>query len=383
MQKFLTDTLTGRYIKALLYNTYIPSYRTVRENDLIIAGIKYVYKEFIIQALSTGYIDPTDENLTNIASYKILDMYSFGDKNLKFTHNYISRTNYYDSDTHINLGRYLRAYRDLKNVDLMPFYNCYCDKYTSSFIVSDTGVQSYTKKNIKYETIEVPIRYNQKYTIAIDSPSEVIICPALFSHEDLIVVDSLNISKFLWDVSGNIVKYPSTQFNYPLVYELKNTDPFLQRYEKNLYLFIQIPYGLNSSIVILEGDYTNLCRKVIGIESVEEMTNAQLDKYLLSNLSLLKLNDRMRYAFSDRLIEYLFNNTIDLNEDITGNIGRVQDALSAQRYFLVLKDIWQKELRNLTYNRYLDSQVSVYDINGYTDKDIEKYLYREASKNSN
>ena len=50
MQKFLTDTLTGRFIKSLLYNTYLPSYRTVRENDFIISGIRYAYKEFIIEA---------------------------------------------------------------------------------------------------------------------------------------------------------------------------------------------------------------------------------------------------------------------------------------------------------------------------------------------
>lgn len=382
MQKFLTDTLTGRYIKSLLYNSYIPSYRTIRENDFIISGVRYAYKEFIIEATSTGYIDPTDDKIQNIASYKIIDLYTFGDRNVKFTHNYISKTNYYDSETHIHLGNYLRAYRDLMNVDLLPFYNCYCDKYTSNFVVSESGIQASYKKNIKYETVEIPIRYNQTYTIALDSPSEVIICPALFSHEDLVVVDSLNISKFLWS-AGNIVKYPSMQFNYPVTYMLHNEDSFLQTYEKNLYLFIQIPYGLKSSIVVLEGDYTDLSRKIIGIESVQQMDNAQLDYYMLSNLSLLKMNDRMRYAFSDRLVEYLYNNPVDINEEVNGNIQRVQQALSSDRYFRTKKDIWQDELRNLIYNRYLDNSTSPYDINGYVDKDVEKYLNKELNKKSN
>lgn len=374
MQKFLTDTLTGRFIKSLLYNTYLPSYRTVRENDFIISGIRYAYKEFIIEATSTGYIDPYDTSIKNIATYKIIDFYTLGDKQLKYTYNFISKTNYYDTETHIQLGNYLRVYRDLKNIDLMPFYNCYCDKYTSDFIVSTSGIQATRKQNTLYETIEIPIRYNQDYTIAIDSPSEVIICPALFKNNDLIVVDSVNISDYLWQKSGNIVKYASMQFNYPVVYNLKNTDPFLQKYEKNLYLFIQIPYGLQSSIVILEGDYTDLSRKIIGIESVQSMSNANLDNYTLTPLSLLKMNDKQRYAFSDRLIEYLYDNAIDLNDEVNGNIERVQNAMYAYKNFPVLKDVWQNELRRLIYNYYLEDSSNVYDITGYVDKDIEKYL---------
>lgn len=374
MQKFLTDTLTGRYIKALLYNSYIPSYRTIKENDFIVSGVRYAYKEFIIEATSTGYIDPYDEHEQNPATYKIIDLYSFGQKNIKYTYNYISKTNYYDSETHIHLGNYLRTLRDLKGVDLMPFYNCYCDKYDSNFIVSTSGVQLYTKKNIRYETIQIPIRFNQTYTIAIDSPSEVTMCPVLFSHEDLIVIDSVDISKFLWDKPGNIVRYSSLQFSYPVTYTLHNDDAFLQKYEKNLYLFIQVPYGLNSSIVILEGDYTSTARKIIGMESIQEMSNLELNEYLLSPLSLLKLNDRVRYAFSDRLVEYLYNNPIDINEDINQNIERVQTAIQAHKYFDVYKDIWQNELRGLIYNSYLDNNDTYYDINGYIDKDIEKFL---------
>ena len=381
MQKFLTDTLTGRYIKALLYNTYLPSYRTVKENDFIVSGTRYAYKEFIIEATSSGYIDPYDQTIGNIASYRIIDLYTLGDKNIKFTYNYVSKTNYYDSETHIQLGNYLRALRDLQNVDLMPFYNCYCDKYDSDFIVSSSGVQLYTRKNIKYEVIEIPIRYNQVYTIAIDSPSEVTLCPVLFSHEDLVVVDSVDISKFLWDKPGNIVKYSSLQFNNPVTYTLHNEDLTLQKYEKNLYLFIQVPYGLNSSIVVLEGDYTHPARKVIGIESVQAMSDSEINNYFLSSLSLLKLNDKIRYAFSDRLVEYLYNNPIDINEDINGNILRIQNDIQAQKYFDVYKDIWQNELRSLVYNKYLDNNTSCYDINGFIDRDVEKYLSRERNKN--
>ena len=263
----------------------------------------------------------------------------------------------------------------------MPFYNCYCDKYHSDFIVSSSGVQLYTRKNIKYEVIEIPIRYNQVYTIAIDSPSEVTLCPVLFSHEDLVVVDSVDISKFLWDKPGNIVKYSSLQFNNPVTYTLHNEDLTLQKYEKNLYLFIQVPYGLNSSIVVLEGDYTHPARKVIGIESVQAMSDSEINNYFLSSLSLLKLNDKIRYAFSDRLVEYLYNNPIDINEDINGNILRIQNDIQAQKYFDVYKDIWQNELRSLVYNKYLDNNTSCYDINGFIDRDVEKYLSRERNKN--
>ena len=40
--------------------------------------------------------------------------------------NYISNTSYYDSNTHYFLGQYLRMIRDLYNIDLMAYYNCWC-----------------------------------------------------------------------------------------------------------------------------------------------------------------------------------------------------------------------------------------------------------------
>ena len=374
MQKFLEDSLEGRYIKSLLYNTYLPTYRTVRKNDFIIKGITYVYKESIIRADSSGYLDSNDLELLPKAKYTYLRDYIFGEFQPKFTSRFISRNNYYDTETHIRLGDYLRCYRDMRGIDLMPFYNCYSNKYTSSFEVSSSGIDIKTSQTAKYEVLEVPIKFNQVYTIAIDSPSTIIVAPALMSYDDLIVISSQNISERLWSIPGAIVTYPSTVFGEPITYKLENTDQFLQNYEKNLFLLIQIPNKLESSIVILEGDYTDTTRHIFDISGLQYLDEIEQDKYFLSNLSLLKLNDRIRYAYSDRLIEFLFGNVIDKNNDITNNVKRIQNYTKSNSYFNSMEDVWDDNLRKLIYDSYMDYAYNPYDITGYVDKDIEKFL---------
>lgn len=376
MQKFLEDNLSSRYIKALLYNTYLPTYRTVRKNDYVISGILYIYRESIIRVSSSGYLDPTNSSLSPKASYKYIDNYYFGEYRPKFSSNFISRNNYYDSDTHIRLGKYLRCYRDIMGIDLMPFYNCYCNKYINkeNITLTSDGIFEGYIGDTKYEILEIPIKFNQEYTIAIDSPSTVTMVPCFMSGDDFISISKQNISEGLWENKQNIVVYPSMIFSNPVIYKISNSDPYFQNFEKNLTLLIQLPFGIKTSVVVLEGNYADKSRQIIDISSIGYIDDVDLDKYFTYRPSLLKMNDKIRYAFSDRIVEFLLGNVIAKNEDIVNNVKRVQDAIKANSYFESMDDVWNDNLRKLLFDSYLDYADNPYDVTGYVDKDIEKFL---------
>lgn len=368
MQKFLTDTLEGRFVKALLYNTYLPTYKTVRKGDYVIKDNLYIYNNYVVKCTANGNIGTT-------GTYKTITEYVFGERYPKFTDNFISKNNNYDSDTHIRLGKYLRCYRDIYNIDLMPFYNCYCNKYTSKLVITENGVSSELSSNL-YKTVIVPIKFNQIYTIAIDCPSKCTFAPAFMQNGDLLTVLDENISQRLW-TQETIVSYPSLMFSDPITYKITTTQKSLETYENNLVLLIQIPFSSDSSVVVLEGDYLDKSHHVVDVSVIHELDKVQQNKLFLSHLSLLRMNDRNSYAFTDRLIEYLLDNVITPLDEVTGDIKRVQEASGANKYFSPIEDVWDDKLRMLLYNKYYEYTNSQVDINGYVDKDIEKYLLRK------
>ena len=126
-QRFFTSTAQTRLIKNILNNTPIPIYDTVQPGDYIIKGCKYIYNISLIRCIKSGILEGDGEFLT-------LD-YSFywGANKLNHTETLKDATGFYDSKVHEWLGRYLRAYRDMMGVNLMPFYNCFSGVYTSRF----------------------------------------------------------------------------------------------------------------------------------------------------------------------------------------------------------------------------------------------------------
>ena len=105
-------------------------------------------------------------------------------------------------------------------------------------------------------------------------------------------------------------------FTKPQLYSFEITSKNLYSMKNNLYLAIQVPYNNTSSVVVLEGDYT----KSRFIEADEK--NILIPKFK-NNYSLLSANSNKSYAFSYRLIEYLSNNIIHKNTELTGNIAKI------------------------------------------------------------
>ena len=109
---------------------------------------------------------------------------------------------------------------------------------------------------------------------------------------------------------------------------------------------------------------------------------------LLNNILELNLvlND---YAFDLDLIPYLLLNVIDLNDNISDNIKRVQEIVSSYDFYRLYKvrytkpykkGIWDNNLRKFIYDLMTtgvkDGDVVLIDkkvnnVTGYVDKDVE------------
>ena len=140
-----------------------------------------------------------------------------------------------------------------------------------------------------------------------------------------------------------------------------------------------MPSQNDSSIVVLE-NYDPTLR---GVRCATEEGTVREPQLL--NLSLLKMNTRVSYAFSDRLLEYLLGNVIYDRETYFNNIAMVQTALSKKfpeyRKSLIngqhKKGIWDRDISRLVYQLVEDAAKSniLYDQDGNINRDTELLLY--------
>ena len=341
------------------------------------------------------YNDNATTLSNDVAEWQIKSSYIPQQFYPQFTSRYISLTDYYDSETHYQLGQLLRFYKDIYQINLLPFYNCWNGSEITGYKLQNDKLVASTES--AYRLIKVPIKFNKKYTIAIDSASEIKIIPALIRLNELIKVqigtsDKILLNNLLDDPSTLILG--QTSFQHPFAIEITNksqrqirdiepsafdttliSSQFLQRYEKNLCLIIQIPANNTSSIVVLEGDYTNVqTNKIFNIENLGQISPIDLDFSLLKNLSLLALNDQCSYPYADRLIEYLLLNVITGQDTIGDNIIRIRQQLKDLIHYDNASREWSDYLRILIYDLMNSQQVPIADLNGFVDKDSEVQL---------
>ena len=337
--------------------------------------------------------------------------YTYNLKIRNYTKNLKIQNNVYDSYTHEYLGDYLRFQRDYRNINLMPLYNCFsntlCPRLNISFDVVEDVIDSATNKVTKkgyaakfdthetnYKIYMIPIKLFQKYTIAIDCFTDVEMCCGFYgkyqygSAYDAIAEDTYRC-------------FNSMLFNKPVLYDpvaglTKYLDPRhpleIAQHETDLKLFIKLPISNKSSIVILEGDYTEYTPSTIIKHSptnddnfivVNNHTQVNFDgdldeniKHLVTPLQLLAQNTGISYPFADRLIEYLVGNAVTPVDDISDNIKRAKKVINAKTN--ALRDdegVWEEIMQLILYN-YASDNFNVrinHDILGYVDKDTESY----------
>lgn len=199
MIRFNKISTESNFIKALLSNTHLPLIRTIREGDYITEGRLYILKCNVIKCIKSGYIG--SKNIlhnTPIADWRNVGEYHFAEKNGKLCTNFVSNTSGYDSLTHEKLGEYLRALRDMYELNLMPLYNCFSNNNFNAHEIKvkkhDREQSSIINTGRKKETkiYKVPVRFNTDYTICIDNVGLTTIAPAFIKNEHLLHVNNTN-----------------------------------------------------------------------------------------------------------------------------------------------------------------------------------------------
>lgn len=403
--KFHTKTLVTQFIQQLLADSTFPIEKTVSIGDYVVKGITYITSTFIVKAIKSGQYTSTNFG----EMFAIQGPYSYGSKYSGLTCNYISNKSSYDSLSHYYLGQYLRAYRDLKQVNLLPFYNCFGDEYIDYISFTGTSVVSYP--DTRYKFITVPIKFGKQYSIAMDFFGSIDIRCAFIGGKGLLSSDTAKlISIFKNTANKQVYSQMSkpflfngvllesilnniTQENEKLLAQLLSKERFLR-------LIIRIPKNCDSSIAVLEGNYTKLnevfiknpvpYHVIFGNLSHSDTSGEvaiELNNQLISQLSLLKMSDGFSYPFADRLIEYLLEAVITSQETIDNNILRVQETISSYKHERInntrysadfVPGVWDNNMRNYLYNLAIKSDYLnyKYDLTGFVDKDIEQLINR-------
>ena len=393
--------------------------------------------------------DPYSFTLNNINYYNYGEKYLNYTKNLKiqntiydsYTHEYLG-----------NYLRFQRDYNNINLMPLYNcFSNRACPRLDLEFRINPTYIakfktdQSFEKSLYKYYMI--PVKFFKDYTIAIDSEAAIEMCCCIYGEYQNEKDSFLEVSKLTYQCFNNLqfnqpVLYSKIHNLTPLLNKEHSSE--LGQYEDDLKLIIKLPINSKSSIVILEGDYRNWIEgsytrgvskretartpgfshtllinnyaeaELIGVGENQSLhyninewattNNKQTNnivinyeykaapKNLVSNLitplQLLRANTGENYPFADRLVEYLTDNVITLNEDIEDNVIRAKKvaAMNTNSDLMLIdtsNGVWENNLQCIFYD-YIKNNHNTHDHNhdilGFVDRTVEK-LYVATNDN--
>ena len=432
MLKFNDNNIAIGLIKTLLRDFNLPMCQVWKNGMYVVKDCLYLKDNEIFKALHTG-IYRTNE-LHNRNLFKLIyNNYSFGDRIPNITKNLKIRNVVYDSYTHKYLGDYLRFIRDYTGLDLMPLYNCFSNEVLNSSVISFSKLsndsQSSTSEKYKffdwhdtsYKVYVVPVCPFQEYTIALECTNNVELLTCYYTNGQLLYKDSDGFSMGL-----TYEMHTNTQYSKPILYtkladaaseQLKSDAKFIIN-KDSMALLIKLPADCNTTITVLEGDYTKTTQKgfdklgnsvLIGTQifpaimphndvteesdgngntyktNIDALGDTLADKprpSVVSALSLLQLNTGVSYPFADRLLEYLYDNVIIPNDRIGENIMRVQDIMlrrapsEGMLNYVKYAGMFDTQLRNSIIDAIQSEGLdkSAYDLLGYVDKDVEKLI---------
>ena len=341
---FEDNNIVIGHIKELLHSFNLPMIPVYTDNTVLYEGRTYIKDNKIVKW--TG------------SEFKFLDEYIYNYPTVNLTKRLEMTSAIYDNYTHEYLGDYLRFIRDYHNVDLMSMYNCFGKKRPSRIYytqqLSNTFTFEINTDNINYNYYVVPVKFNQNYTIAVDSDIKWELVTLLYSNIFVEGVPSSLIKESYRVISGS-------KFSKPFLYSTNfSCAKDCWQKEKNLVMLLKIPSEVNSSIVVLEGDYTSWTNVIDGtqISNIIYDDSAKNERIVYdSKCSLLNANLENSYPFADRLVEYLLENAITPIDKFQKNVGRIQDAVYSgdiKGYY----GIWDDQLQNTIHELLLKPDIT-------------------------
>lgn len=253
MYNFNNNNIFTGYIKQLLKSFNLPMCPVLQSKEEAdkysnISGITYILNDQIIRQTQKG---------TEIV--KTSETFIYNKEVPNFTKKLQITNTIYDTYTHEYLGDYLRFLRDYNHIDLMSMYNCFSNNICTNLnlkINLNNGTEAkateavFNTTDTNYKIYMVPVKAFKSYTIAIDANEPIEVACGLYGKKSYGSI-----------INGTYEKFNNISFKSPVVYDKLTsiTDAQAQavKFEKDLKLFIKVPFNNNSSIVILEGIYLN------------------------------------------------------------------------------------------------------------------------------
>lgn len=404
-----TNIITG-FIKQLLTSFNLPYAKPyVKDKTILYNNILVIKDNYIMQ-----YKKDTDEFVPLIP-------YVWNHYQPNYTRTLVKNNIIYDSHTHEYLGEYLRFLRDFKNLDLMSLYNCFSDRILTSAqipLIFNNNTLEYTRKdfsyfatNDKYKVYAIPVKFNEKYTLAIDAPGTIELFCGFLGKDYYFpsFTDSEKTKPNLLVETMTFKRATNLTFNKPILIGSLAAENLINKlteehwqHEECLHLFLKVPTTFDSTITLLEGDYVNAESRVLdsrkepstvvttgtynsAVINFADDTIDFKDLKFISSLQLLSLNSKISHPFADRLVEYLVDNVISSIDTIPDNITRLQYMLGERHEkgksgllqdYSDLPGIWKDKYRRVLYSimQREGKLNSISDILGYVDKDTEKVL---------
>ena len=352
MQYFNQSNSEVEYIKDILHSTYIPTVRIFnadvvtqpqpqssqmaegRTTEIVSYGNEsdFFDKETIIynKTIQVAQSLKSGEMFTKNSRY--IEPYVFGKWYKNITTNFITNKDYYDFELHERLGRYLRAYRDYYRVDVMNLYNCFSNRFITSYslpipLKPDIGNNeirslSLPPYNSDYKLTAFPILWDTEYTIKFCSQlvGNVTLQAVYFSGNYPLYAAETETH----EVNGYDVESPvtytqgiSNEFTIKIGSRKGNdTDDVVKSRlckQNLLYLFMQFPAEITSPIIVIE----------------------QPKFTFAVNSSLLNVDDSetQQVAFSDTLLEYLTGSAITYETTIGEPIHNIQNIILSNNFY--------------------------------------------------
>lgn len=377
MERIDKDYLFVCQLKEILHDFNLPRVNVWTEDTVPRETRLYIKDGWVVRYLNGKFIR--------------LYEYSYNWPEVNFTKNLIINSSVYDEYTHNYLGDYLRFLRDYHKINLMGMYNCFFNQRPSKIYKifkdgTDTIYKIDTDDN-NYTYYTVPIKFDQVYTIGIDSSIPYDIACILYNNKFISSTPVELVKQSLMRVPGSSLKRP---FIYNTSFECVDKH---WRKERDLKLVLKLPRSFNSSITILEGNYLDhsdyLDFKLVPefIYNTEEKVEIKdkdgnvktRTKYMYpivygSRNSLLQYNSHISYPLSERLLEYFVGGVIYPLDNISKNVERVQNSRLIHTFNAY--GLWTDKLRHEIYKVLIDtSKINDYcDLTGYIDKDVEDLL---------